>query len=983
MGLPLCCCVNVSTILKLVLLLFHQLVIANSLYPLQHHLQPSCNDEDISALLQFKQSFAIDASASVNEGKSPKLLSWKLRAEGENNNTCCSWDGVECHETSGHVIGLDLSSSQLYGSINSSSSLFRLVHLQSLNLADNNFNHSQIPTAISNFPRLTYLNLASSFFFGRIPSQVAHLSKLSFLDLSQNMVHKRSPSDGLLKLDASIMKSLVQNLTKLENLNLGFVDISSTVPDTMANLSLLTSLVLRNCKLFGEFPAKIFHLKNLEILSVRFNHDLTGYLPEFNQSSPLTVLKLAETSFSGHLPYSLGNLHSLKELDVGVCNFSQGPVPALLGNLRQLTYLDISRSNFHGPIPNSFANLTQLDTLRILGTGLTGPIPSWIGNLSSLVYLDLAFNILNGSIPTSVSSLKNLQILYLHSNLLSGRVNFSIFQNLQYLYDLQLNSNHLELLIETPKTTGTSNVTYIQQFESLTLNSCRLKEFPYFLRYQEHLKWLDLSFNNIHGRVPKWMWNVSTRTMVYMDFSSNFLSGFDQPPVMLPWVNLQRFKIDSNMLRGSLPIPSPSILAYEVQNNKLSGGISPNFCNSSTSLEVLDVSNNSLSGMLPQCLGNFSDNLRLLLLGSNYFNGLLPQSYTNKSHLKVIDVSQNQMQGKLPRSLENCLMLELLLLSNNKFSDVFPFWLGNLPQLKILAMRHNGFHGVIGKPEHGNHGFSDLRILDLSYNNFTGEILIDHVFSETSMIMRPNITVNESTYMTTGLLIHVVNTLWVVYNKDYSLTIANKGVERFFSRIQQAFAAIDVSSNKLEGKIDPSVGNLKGLRSFNISHNLINGSIPSSLGNLSLLESLDLSNNKLSGYIPQQLAQLTSLSQFDVSYNNITGRIPQGPQMNTFNITSFEGNPGLCGAPLPNECGNPKAPQPPTSTGEEDGDNTGLVSGLDWIFVVAGFVGGSIVGVILSDFFVTWRREWFIKIAVKMRPMKQKRATGRRRNLVR
>ncbi|KAF3957232.1 hypothetical protein CMV_017730, partial [Castanea mollissima] len=45
-----------------------------------------------------------------------------------------------------HVIELDLSSCNLYGSINSNSSLFHLVHLQSLNLAFNNFNYSQIPS---------------------------------------------------------------------------------------------------------------------------------------------------------------------------------------------------------------------------------------------------------------------------------------------------------------------------------------------------------------------------------------------------------------------------------------------------------------------------------------------------------------------------------------------------------------------------------------------------------------------------------------------------------------------------------------------------------------------------------------------------------------------------------------------------------------------------------------------------------------------
>ncbi|KAF5191833.1 Receptor-like protein [Thalictrum thalictroides] len=291
--------------------------------------------------------------------------------------------------------------------------------------------------------------------------------------------------------------------------------------------------------------------------------------------------------------------------------------------------------------------------------------------------------------------------------------------------------------------------------------------------------------------------------MVCMYLSDNFLSGFDQPdPVVLPWVNLNFFKIDSNKLHGSLPIPPPSITSYEIQNNTLTGEISPMFCNC-TSLQIFDLSNNSLSGMLPQCLGNFSDNLSFLLVGSNSFHGLLPQTYTKKSNLRVIDVSHNKMQGKIPRSLENCLMLELLHLSNNKFSDVFPFWLGNLPHLKILAMRDNGFYGVIGKPDNGNLGFPDLRILDLSYNNFAGSI-------------------------------------------------------------------------------------------------------------------------------------------------------PQGPQLSTFNnITSYEGNPGLCGAPLLIKCGNPKAPQPPASNGDEDDKDTGLISGLDWIFVVSGFVGGSVVGVVLSDIFVT------------------------------
>ncbi|KAM1230256.1 hypothetical protein EV1_040058 [Malus domestica] len=117
--------------LVLVLLLFHHVVIANSSYSSQKQY-PSCPDEDKSALLQFKDSFIIDKSASRSTDAYPKFSSWKP-AEG-GNSTCCSWEGVKCDEKTGHMIGLDLGSSYLHGSINSNSSLFPLVHLTSLTI---------------------------------------------------------------------------------------------------------------------------------------------------------------------------------------------------------------------------------------------------------------------------------------------------------------------------------------------------------------------------------------------------------------------------------------------------------------------------------------------------------------------------------------------------------------------------------------------------------------------------------------------------------------------------------------------------------------------------------------------------------------------------------------------------------------------------------------------------------------------------------
>ncbi|XP_020415145.1 receptor like protein 30-like [Prunus persica] len=952
--------------------------------------------DECSALLQFKESFAINKSVSADPLAYPKVSFWTREGDGNRSN-CCSWDGVECDEDFGHVVGLDLRSSCLYGSINSSNTLFRLVHLQRLDLSDNHFNFSQIPSRFGHdLSSLTYLNLSYSLFSGQIPSEISKLSKLSTLDLSFN--GPKFDAYGIpLKLTKANMRSLVQNLTTIKQLHLNWVEMYFTVPDILVNASSLTSLQLRDCELNGEFPVGIFHLPNLEVLDVNGNSNLTGYFPNFNKSNVFKKLNVGATNFSGMLPASMGNLHSLNFLDISWCHFYP-LIPSSLGNLTQLNYLDMISFNdipnnnstgqlvseyslswiasltnlyslslwankFRGKFPSFVANLTQLSFLQLGGNEITGQIPSWLMNLTQLTTLYLVGNNLSGAIPRSLFQLQNLEILDLSSNSLSGQVEFDQFSQPKKLKELRLAYNKLSLQIITNLSAT------VPQLELLDLTSCNLTEFPEFLKYQSELRFLQLSDNNIQGQIPKWVWNATRETLLLLDLSSNFLTGFDQNPINLPWQNLYALDLRTNMLQGSLPIPPQSIINYVVGSNHYSGEISPSFCNLNH-LHILDLSNNSLSGMLPQCLGN-SSALEILMLMNNSFHGSIPQICPVANSLKMVDLSYNQLQGKVPRSMANCTRLEFLNLGNNHMRDIFPSWLGALPALQFLSLRSNGFHGMIGKYA-TNHDFPKLCIIDLSDNGFSGVLPSNCLENWNSMKF---VDESQQTYF------QVISTSYnnsakysYSFSYPYSITTFAKGVELKFIWTPYLLRFIDFSSNRFEGEIPAGViGNLRGLLFLNLSNNALTGLIPSSLWNLTALESLDLSRNQLSGRIPGNLAQLTFLEYFNVSYNHLWGPIPLGQQFGTFLEDSFQGNSGLCGKPLSKKCDS--SISLPPSIFEEDEDS-GFQIALDWYVVLPGVVSGLIVGVVAGNFWTSKNHEWFFE---KFSRKRQPRGTRGRR----
>lgn len=140
-----------------------------------------------------------------------------------------------------------------------------------------------------------------------------------------------------------------------------------------------------------------------------------------------------------------------------------------------------------------------------------------------------------------------------------------------------------------------------------------------------------------------------------------------------------------------------------------------------------------------------------------------------------------------------------------------------------------------------------------------------------------------------------------------SLVLSNKGLTGTISpnlSLCRNLGILDLSQNSLTGTLPSTLGMLSYLMTLNVSHNQISGPIPAEIANCSYLHELDLEQNRFSGELPAALATLQKLQTFDVSHNNLEGPIPTGLSNTSdgrprFNASSFEGNPGLYGFPLP------------------------------------------------------------------------------------
>ncbi|KAK6230536.1 hypothetical protein QUC31_002054 [Theobroma cacao] len=768
----------------------------------------------LALVLFLQKPTKADVLVQYKESERQALLDLGISSWGSENDKrdFCTWNGVECSNSTGHVVKLDLSGVVGFVEGTISPSLLKLRYLNHLDLSFFNFS-CRIPEFIGSLTELTYLALSNSHIIGPIPSQLGNLLRLVTLDLSSN-------------------------------------PLGSSIPEFIGSLTKLTYLDLSESQLTGPIPSQLGNL------------------------SRLVTLDLSSNQLTGSIPETFGNLVAIRELTLSR-NLLQGGIPLLLWNICSLHSLDLQSNNLGGDVfgflqSTSLCTTHSLENLDLTENQFTGSVPNEITKLSSLQVLGLGYNRLNGTISQGMGQMSNLTTLKLAGNSFDKVViSEAHFSNLRNLRELDLSDTCLTLKFK-------SDWIPPFQLRLIFLRSCKLGPlFPQWLRSQNACFEIDISAAEISDSIPSWFWNVfsfptcsvnlsfnqlsgtlpSNRIVIlFLDLSSNNLTG--PLPQMTNW--LSTLNLSKNKFSGSIKsicnIPAKLLKLLDLSNNLFSGVIPDCLARWRLSLKALNLAENNLSGSIPRSIGSLRI-LRMLSLRGNSFSGPFPSSLGNCFMLEFLDFSDNKLSGNIPEWIgESFSILIFLSLQNNQFNGTIPHQICGLNNIQILDLSVNKLSGTL--PRCLNKFTSMAQDVNLSRT-------IEHRISRK---MDPNafsIDVNyvdEALFTWKGKKQKYARILGLLLAIDLSNNRLTGEIPEELTSLRQ-LVALNLSRNFLSGKIPWKIGQIRQLQSLDLSRNNFSGSIPSSLSEITFLSTLDLSYNYLSGKIPTG----TQIQLFDPS----------------------------------------------------------------------------------------------------------------------
>ncbi|KAL4569473.1 hypothetical protein LXL04_025111 [Taraxacum kok-saghyz] len=479
------------------------------------------------------------------------LSSWKI-----SNPNHCSWFGITCN-SHGMVSELRIPGGNFVhsGSCNKYSDL--ALHGSGIlrdcsSVKKGRFLGGKLSNVIGKFSELRVLSFPFNQFRGELPNGIWGLTKLEVIDLEGNLI------------TANLSTVNINNLKNLQVLNLGFNRLFGEVPNSLSECKSLSILNLARNQIGGSIPdflGNFVKLKGINLSSNRFTGSLqgefwyncpvlehvdfsrnfvTGKIPQsFGNCSNLRRMLLFSNKFSGVLPLELGNLQLLEVLDVSGNRIS-GVLDEKL-HVRCMTVFDVSRNLMFGSIPN-FINPCDLNISRISyfthKTRLQTHLP--LSRFTPAIIHDFSDNNFTGLIPflPMISRTgKKIDYAFLAggNRLSSGLFRENPSKNCHDLNGLFINVSNNIISGNIPSNVG--------------LN-------------WECLKFLDASYNQISGEIPKSLINLRNSTVLLLNnnkLSGQIPSGFSK----------FKFNFSFNNLSGSITMDRDSINCKKFIGNPL------------------------------------------------------------------------------------------------------------------------------------------------------------------------------------------------------------------------------------------------------------------------------------------------------------------------------------------------------------------------------------------------------------------------------
>ncbi|GLJ42277.1 hypothetical protein SUGI_0875110 [Cryptomeria japonica] len=429
--------------------------------------------------------------------------------------------------------------------------------------------------------------------------------------------------------------------------------------------------------LSGAIHPSLFNLQYLQHLDLG-NNDFDGasISPEFSKLQSLTFLSLASAGFGGEVPVELGNITTLRQLD-------------LSADSRTYYFTTLQSRKFAGLIQN----LRSLEYLAMNNVDMSMTNDHWRNALSSLPNLReiyLSWCNLEGKIPDTLFKLARLEKLKLSTNNLTGIFSLSMMDNFTELRQLGLSNNSFTVSISS------SWIPPFPHLRYLGMRSCNVEgDFPAFLSTQYSLVDLDLSDNKIVGAIPTWLWDLPVLEVVTL--SNNQLQGF------LPSVISKKFErvdLKRNKLQGSLPFFKNCMYFFDGSKNNFTGSLPATMYAGYTLL-----SGNNLTGEIPSSFCSVHTELVPLSaiyldLSKNNLKGTIPPNLWGCNQLVVLNLAENDLQGEIPEQMGKMRSLDTLNLYGN------PDLHG--PPLENRTLSHGfGGNGSPGSQEESNNEASN------------------------------------------------------------------------------------------------------------------------------------------------------------------------------------------------------------------------------------------------------------------------------------